>query len=65
VPVSVALGHVPLGSCAVGDGNDDGRITVDEIIVAASRALDGCVGAAADGYQGERRQQQNGRESFP
>jgi hypothetical protein len=40
--VTVALGLESLDLCAMGDRNRDGRITVDEIIAATGRALDGC-----------------------
>jgi hypothetical protein len=29
-------------TCAAGDGNMDGQITVDEILAAVARALGGC-----------------------
>ena len=40
--MSVALGKAELGDCLAGDGNGDGQITVDEILLAVSHALNGC-----------------------
>lgn len=40
--VSVALGATPLNQCPAGDAGQDGSVTVDEILVAVNRALNGC-----------------------
>lgn len=40
--VSIALGSRSVGDCLLGDANRDGRITVEEILVAVSNALYGC-----------------------
>ena len=37
-----ALGDQPAGACIAADRNDDGMITIDEIIGAVGNALDGC-----------------------
>jgi len=40
--VNVALGNADVGTCAAGDANTDGQITVDEILTAVHNALNGC-----------------------
>jgi hypothetical protein len=40
--VNIALGQDEPGSCGPGDMNGDDQITVDEILAAVSRALQGC-----------------------
>jgi hypothetical protein len=40
--VNVALGNTPVSQCSPGDGNSDGRVTIDEIVRAVSAALTGC-----------------------
>jgi len=40
--VNIALGNSPVTACEAGDGNLDGQITVDEILVAVNNALVGC-----------------------
>jgi hypothetical protein len=40
--VNIALGTTPVEDCRAGDRNDDGTITVDEILAAVSKALNGC-----------------------
>ena len=40
--VNVALGARLPADCLAGDANQDGQITVDEILAAVSRALRGC-----------------------
>ena len=40
--VNIALGTRPLSDCAAGDSTTDGEITIDEIIRAVTRALNGC-----------------------
>jgi hypothetical protein len=32
-----------VSSCSAGDDNDDGQITVDEILRAVNNALNGCI----------------------
>jgi hypothetical protein len=52
--VNIAFGNVGVGTCAAGDTNADGRITIDEILAAVNNALNGCgssalhVGAVSD-----------------
>jgi hypothetical protein len=46
--VNIALGNAPTIDCLPGDANDDGHITVDEILMAVNNALNGChAGGAA------------------
>jgi hypothetical protein len=40
--VNIALGNTALQTCAAGDANGDGQITVDEILAAVNNALNGC-----------------------
>jgi Ca2+-binding EF-hand superfamily protein len=40
--VNIALGRAPIGDCLAGDRNANGAISVDELVVAVSRALHGC-----------------------
>jgi hypothetical protein len=40
--VNIALGNLPASTCAAGDANHDGEITVDEILAAVNKALNGC-----------------------
>jgi hypothetical protein len=40
--VNIALGKADLDDCSAGDGDGDGQITVDEILLAVSHALNGC-----------------------
>jgi hypothetical protein len=40
--VNIALDNLPLSLCPVGDANNDGQITVDEILIAVNNALGGC-----------------------
>jgi hypothetical protein len=40
--VNIALGTKPVSECSVGDTSGDGDITIDEIIQAVNRALNGC-----------------------
>ena len=40
--VSVAIGTSPISACAAGDSNRDGQITIDEIVVAVNKDLNGC-----------------------
>lgn len=42
--VNVALGNTNVASCPPGDANNDGEITVDEILQAVNNALNGCGG---------------------
>ncbi len=38
----IALGNLPVSTCAFGDANHDGQITIDEIVAAVNNALGGC-----------------------
>jgi hypothetical protein len=40
--VRIALGEASVELCAAGDGNADGMITVDEIVLAVNEALSDC-----------------------
>jgi hypothetical protein len=40
--VNIALEQLPLSACSNGDGDHDGSIAIDEIIMAVNRALGGC-----------------------
>jgi hypothetical protein len=40
--VNIALGTRNVSECSVGDTSGDGQITIDEIIQAVNRALNGC-----------------------
>jgi hypothetical protein len=40
--VNIALGAKPVSECSVSDTSGDGEITIDEIIQAVNRALNGC-----------------------
>jgi len=42
--VNVALGNGAASSCAAGDANRNGQITIDEILAALNHALCGCAG---------------------
>jgi len=37
--VNIALGNAAVATCATGDANDDGQITVEEILMALNNAL--------------------------
>jgi len=41
--VNIALGNTPVTACDAGDANQDGQITIDEILTAVNNALNGCV----------------------
>ncbi len=41
--VNIALGNVPVSTCAAMDVGGDGEVTVDEIIKAVDKALGGCL----------------------
>jgi predicted outer membrane repeat protein len=47
--VNIALGVVDLGECNVLDGNDDGFVTVAELIAGVGNALCGCAGTGGGG----------------
>jgi hypothetical protein len=47
--VNIALGVVDLGECSVLDGNDDGFVTVAELIAGVGNALCGCAGTDGGG----------------
>ena len=40
--VNVALGTKDVLTCLAGDGNRNAAISVDELVTAVNRALDGC-----------------------
>ncbi len=40
--VNIALSNASVWPCLAGDDNEDGRITVDEIVSALDAALRGC-----------------------
>ncbi|MFI5396703.1 MAG: hypothetical protein ACHQ9S_14305 [Candidatus Binatia bacterium] len=40
--VNITLGNAEMSECEIGDANEDGKITVDEILVAVNNALNGC-----------------------
>jgi hypothetical protein len=40
--VNIALDTAALSDCEPGDANQDGEITVNEILVAVNNALNGC-----------------------
>ena len=42
VLVNIALGNAPVSRCAPGDRDGSGDITIDEILSAVNRALNGC-----------------------
>ena len=41
--VNIALGNAGVSTCSAGDANSDGEITIDEIIAAVNKALNGCL----------------------
>jgi hypothetical protein len=47
--VNVALERAPVAACSAGDRDQNGRITIDEILVAVNNALRGCELAIALG----------------
>jgi hypothetical protein len=40
--VNVALEQAQVSTCSAGDRDQNGEITIDEILVAVSHALNGC-----------------------
>jgi hypothetical protein len=40
--INIALGVQPVTTCALFDTGGDGRVTVDEIVLAVNNALNGC-----------------------
>jgi hypothetical protein len=42
--VNIALGNANISTCPAGDENHDNQITVDEILTAVNKALNGCTG---------------------
>jgi hypothetical protein len=42
--VNITLGTAPLSDCAAGDADASGDITIDEIVGAVNKALNGCGG---------------------
>jgi hypothetical protein len=49
VAVRVLLGIEPLDSCASADADGNGRVTVDEAVLAVHAALDGCTAECGNG----------------
>jgi hypothetical protein len=47
--VTIALGTASLDACPSFDTNGDGTVTIDELVAAANRALNGCANAVAAG----------------
>jgi hypothetical protein len=46
--VNIALGHLLLSDCELGDANHDGEITINEIVTAVNNALNGCEAGTRD-----------------
>ena len=44
--VNIALGTTSLVDCTSFDANGDGVVTIDELLAAVNRALNGCAAAA-------------------
>ena len=44
VMVNIALDNAAVSACEAGDKNQNGAITVDEILSAVNNALNGCLG---------------------
>jgi hypothetical protein len=42
--VNIALGNIGGASCTAGDANQNGQVTVSELITAVNRALNACSG---------------------
>lgn len=42
IMVNIALGNAKVDICSVADANQDGQVTVDEIVTAVNNALNGC-----------------------
>jgi hypothetical protein len=40
--VNIALGNADVDTCFAGDANRDGQITIDEILTAVNKVLNGC-----------------------
>ena len=40
--VNIALGNADVSACTAGDSNQDGSITINEILAAVNKALSGC-----------------------
>jgi hypothetical protein len=40
--VNIALGTAALETCGAFDANHDGSVTVDELVIAVNKALNGC-----------------------
>jgi len=41
--VNIALSNDSVTACPVGDANQDGEITINEILAAVNNALNGCI----------------------
>ena len=44
--VNIALGSTSVDACASFDASGDGAVTIDELIAAVNRALNGCADSA-------------------
>jgi hypothetical protein len=42
--VNIALGNANVSACLAGDANHDDEITINEILAAVTKALNGCSG---------------------
>jgi hypothetical protein len=40
--LAVEMAMTNTGSCPAADVNDDGRVTIDEVVLAVSSAVNGC-----------------------
>jgi len=49
---NIALGNAAVTDCPAGDGDHDGKITVDEILAAVKNALNGCPARMCGGIAG-------------
>lgn len=45
--VNIALGELDLSRCSLLDANDDDRVVISELVLAVTKALDGCTPSAA------------------
>ena len=50
--VNIALGSSSLDTCPFFDADGDGAVTINEVIAAVNRALDGCPDASAQRQPG-------------
>src|SRR5262245_56019380 len=45
--IHIGLGIAQIGACQAADNNRDGTVTVDELVLSTSKAIDGCGGGPA------------------